>query len=137
VVVNSDFDFANIFNKVVDTQEHKTFITSRNLTCSYYISPRDTWHANKSAILFLQGCPDEAYLWDGIVSNLKDVTNGFIIPGLLGYGVTSKHLDPTPYRLKSMAEDMIELLDNEKVSSTIPTGQLGLIARSQVLSSPP
>jgi soluble epoxide hydrolase / lipid-phosphate phosphatase len=70
----------------------------------------------------LHGWPDDAFLWEKIVSSLKEVTNPLLIPDLLGYSGTSKPVDAAKYSSKAMADDLLEILDHENIKSVISTG---------------
>ncbi|KAI1860125.1 hypothetical protein JX265_010049 [Neoarthrinium moseri] len=101
----------------MDLCEHKSVITRRGFTLSYYVSKPN----NAGPTLLLQhGFPDDARLWDGIVKHLS--LYHLIIPDLLGYSDTSKPTDPTAYNYVDHTGDIVEILDAENVNKVVSVG---------------
>ncbi|KAI0465542.1 Alpha/Beta hydrolase protein [Xylaria cf. heliscus] len=82
--------------------------------------------------LLLHGYPSSCYDWRHQIRSLRASGYGVIAPDLLGYGDSSKPVDPAAYRMKSMALHMAELLDIENVSRCVAVGHdwgCGLLSR--------
>jgi soluble epoxide hydrolase / lipid-phosphate phosphatase len=101
----------------MDSLEKKTLTTSRGFTFTYYISPP----ANAQlTLILLHGFPDEAVLWNGVVSKLKPCR--LIVPDLLGYAGTSKPTDPVAYNYADHSKDLVEILDAEGIEKVVSIG---------------
>jgi len=57
-----------------------------------------------------------------VIPHLTQLRLRIIVPDLLGYGGTSKPLDPELYNYRQMAEDVMEILDRERIDKIIPIG---------------
>lgn len=77
---------------------------------------------DKPYILFLHGWPSSAYDWRHQIVYFKEKGYGIIAPDLLGYGGTDKPTEVEAYRAKAMAEEVIELLNCEKVETVLGVG---------------
>lgn len=89
--------------------KHHTLSTSH--TYNYvYQAPASSSH---TSILFLHGFPSSCYDWRHQISYFTDKGYGVLAPDLLGYGGTSKPAATEKYKLKSMAAEIVELLDHE------------------------
>lgn len=101
----------------MDLLEHKTFQVSRGFTYSYYISePKDP----KPTLLLQHGFPDDAHLWSAIVPRLTQYR--VIVPDLLGYSGTSKPTDPHAYTYDKLSDDLMEILDAERIDKVVSIG---------------
>ncbi|KAI1453928.1 alpha/beta-hydrolase [Annulohypoxylon moriforme] len=101
----------------MDSLQHKTLQTSRGFTYSYYVSnPANPKHT----ILFQHGFPDHAHLWDGIASRLTEYR--LVVPDLLGYGGTSKPTDLAAYKASGHVQDMVDILNEERIDKVISVG---------------
>ncbi|GIJ98225.1 hypothetical protein Aspvir_000340 [Aspergillus viridinutans] len=69
--------------------------------------------ASRATILFLHGFPSSCYDWRHQIHHFIKQGYGVLAPDLLGYGGTSKPTGVEEYKLKSMAKEIIELLDHE------------------------
>lgn len=69
--------------------------------------------ASRTTILFLHGFPSSCYDWRHQIHHFIKLGYGVLAPDLLGYGGTSKPTAVEEYKLKSMAREIIELLDHE------------------------
>ena len=69
--------------------------------------------SNKPNILFLHGFPSSSFDWRHQVAYFSALGYGILTPDLLGYGQTSKPLDPASYGGKRMASELAELLEFE------------------------
>ncbi|GFF79514.1 isoform 2 of bifunctional epoxide hydrolase 2 [Aspergillus udagawae] len=68
---------------------------------------------SRATILFLHGFPSSCYDWRHQIHQFIELGYGVLAPDLLGYGGTSKPTGVEEYKLKSMAKEIIELLDHE------------------------
>lgn len=101
--------------------ERGSFTTARSLTYAYYSSTNPV-DDDKPAVLLLHGFPDSAQLWSEIVTYLTDLPYRILVPDILGHGGTSKPTNASEYNSKSMADDMVELLDAEHIKNVIAVG---------------
>lgn len=76
----------------------------------------------KPTIFLLHGFPSSSYDWHFQVSSSEDLEYGVIVPDLLGYGDTDKPKSLERYRFKSMAADLVQILDHEAVEKVIGVG---------------
>jgi soluble epoxide hydrolase/lipid-phosphate phosphatase len=77
-----------------------------------YISPKSK---ELSTILLLHGFPSSCYDWRHQIDYFSQRGYGILAPDLLGFGGSSKPNDINEYRAKVMANDVIELLDQENI----------------------
>jgi soluble epoxide hydrolase / lipid-phosphate phosphatase len=103
----------------MDSLVQKTHTTSRSYTYAYYVKLSTT---KKPTLLFTHGFPDNAHLWTAQVSHFLALGYGCIVPDCLGYGGSSKPADLEAYNAKGMADDMVEILDTEKVDRAVLVG---------------
>ncbi|KAL4874702.1 Alpha/Beta hydrolase protein [Aspergillus karnatakaensis] len=113
----------------MDRLARKQATTSRGYTYTYYHLPqsldtRTSTNAQipKPTLLLLHGFPDTHALWSRLLPSLLPTGYPLLIPDLLGYGDTSKPLTPEAYNSKSMATDLINILDHENITKIIPIG---------------
>ena len=83
-----------------------------------HVEPKD----NKPYILFLHGFPDSSYGWRRQIPYFQERGYGLIVPDLLGYGGSDKPKDVEAYRMKKMAQDLIDFLDAHKIEQVIGIG---------------
>lgn len=102
--------------------QRKTLVTQRSLKYTYYVSPGGESTKQHPALFFIHGFPDSARLWTGVVDALCDMPNKFIIPDCLGYAGTDKPDDTSLYAYQGQADDLAEILHNEKAEFTIIIG---------------
>lgn len=76
----------------------------------------------KPFLLFLHGYPSSSYHWHNQVKQCISAGYGMIAPDLLGYGDTSKPTDIAAYDNTIMAKHIIEILDQERVSTVVGIG---------------
>lgn len=105
----------------MDQLERKTFTTSRNLTYTYYGTPKSNG-SDRPTLLLQHGFPDDHNLWAQVLPALLALPHPIIAPDLLGFNGTSKPTDPSMYNSKAMSDDLIEILDHEVVRSIISVG---------------
>jgi soluble epoxide hydrolase/lipid-phosphate phosphatase len=99
--------------------EKKTLKTSRGYTYTYYTAKGDE---SLPTLFFQHGWPDHAGMWEDVATSLRSTKHPIIIPDLLGYDGTDKPTDPAEYRWSAMTQDLIEIIDTEKVSKVISIG---------------
>lgn len=103
----------------LDPESYKDLKTSRAFNYHYYIAgPKE----GKPALLFLHGFPSTSRDWKPLIDFFQPQGYGIIAPDLLGYGGTDKPVEVEVFRLKLMVEDIIEILDAEKVERVIVIG---------------
>ena len=103
----------------MDPTAYKNLTVSRGFNYHYFISPpRD----NKPTILFLHGFPSTSSDWRHQAKFFRDQGYGVVAPDLLGYGGTSKPLDPAEYSQSLITKDVIDILDEEKIDKVISVG---------------
>ncbi|KAF7585117.1 hypothetical protein BBP40_012378, partial [Aspergillus hancockii] len=73
-------------------------------------------------ILLLHGFPSTSYDWRHQIVHFTDQGYGILAPDLLGYGGTSKPTNVTAYKTKSMASEIIEILDHEGIAKVHGVG---------------
>jgi soluble epoxide hydrolase / lipid-phosphate phosphatase len=105
----------------MDRALYKAHTISRGITYAYYFSPpKDKQHT----ILFLHGFPSTSYDWHKQVAFFVSRGYGVLAPDMLGYGGTDKppveELDK--YIPTFIAEDLVELLEKEKVGRAVAIG---------------
>jgi Predicted hydrolases or acyltransferases (alpha/beta hydrolase superfamily) len=108
-----------------------SFKVSRGLTYSY-IHLKPSVESPKPYILFLHGFPSIAQEWHCQIEHFGNLGYGVIAPDLLGYGQTSRPLDPSLYRLKHMSQDIVDILDHEGIDVAHGVGHdwgTGLLSR--------
>lgn len=76
----------------------------------------------KPYILFYHGFPSSSYDWRLQISHVSGRGYGLIVPDLLGYGGTDKPKEATAYRLKKMSEEVVDILDANKIEKVIGFG---------------
>ncbi|KAF5372159.1 hypothetical protein D9758_004952 [Tetrapyrgos nigripes] len=94
----------------------KDLNVSRGLNYHYYAVPADT---GKPTLLFLHGFPSTSYDWRHQVAFFQDKGYGLLVPDMLGYGGTSKPLDPQLYVSSLVTRDIIDILDAESIEQAV------------------
>lgn len=111
----------------MDASLYKTHTTSRGIKYKYYFSPAQS---GQRTLLFLHGYPSTSDDWHKQVPFFKEKGYGILVPDMLGYGGTDK---PTreeleKFGLSLIAQDMVDLLEHEKVGSAVSIGHDGYIS---------
>ena len=106
----------------MDQLEKKTLRVSRGFTYTYYTSPPSKSDFERPTLLLNHGFPDSAYLFQDVVPLLSGLPYRVLIPDLLGYAGTSKPTDPALYTKKAICDDVIEIVDAEKISKVVSIG---------------
>ncbi|KAB8231984.1 alpha/beta fold hydrolase [Aspergillus alliaceus] len=97
-------------------KSHTPKSTPHNHTYSYthhHPSPSPSHSPPRPTILLLHGFPSTSYDWRHQIPHLTTLGYGILAPDLLGYGLTSKPTNLNAYKTKSMAAEIISLLDAE------------------------
>ncbi|KAF7311282.1 Esterase/Lipase [Mycena kentingensis (nom. inval.)] len=97
----------------------KQIITQRGLTYGYHFTAAAE---GKPTLLLLHGFPTPAYVWAKTIAFFEPLGFGIVAPDLLGYGGTDKPTDPKVYIGTGLAQDVVDILDAEKVESVIAVG---------------
>ncbi|EJD04163.1 alpha/beta-hydrolase [Fomitiporia mediterranea MF3/22] len=104
----------------MDSAAYRDFKTSRGFTYHYFFSPPTD--ANRITLLFCHGFPSSSYDWRRQVAFFKEKGYGLVVPDLLGYGGTDRPTTAESYRMSVMAQDLVEILDHEKVTDIVAIG---------------
>jgi len=97
----------------------KTLNTSRGLQYTYWVQSSTE---KKVALLLQHGFPDDHDLWINILPYLIPLGHPIIVPDLLGYGETAKPSDAKEYNIKSLSNDLMDILDREGYQHAISIG---------------
>lgn len=103
----------------MDAAKYKTTGTSRGFTYQYYFS---TARQGKPTLLFCHGFPSTNKHWEKIASFFEKEGYGIIVPDMLGYGGTSKPLEPEAYIASGLTKDLVEILDAENIEQAVIVG---------------
>lgn len=96
---------------------YKKTATTRGLCYLYLaIPPTDV---SKPTLLFLHGFPSTSQDWHFQIQHFHSKGFGIIVPDLLGYGGTDKPTDAASYKMELMAQDIVDLVDNENATQVI------------------
>ena len=88
-----------------------------------YIYVKDSGSSNsKPTLLFLHGFPSSLYSWRHQIAYFSQQGYDIVAPNLMGYGKTYSPLDKDKYKIKSMVEHLVVLLDYLDVNSVIVIG---------------
>ncbi|KAL5535342.1 hypothetical protein ACEPAF_3436 [Sanghuangporus sanghuang] len=101
----------------MDPALYRDFKASRGFTYHYYFSPPKD--STKRTILFCHGFPSSSYDWHPQVSFFKKEGYGLIVPDLLGFGGTAKPTTAETYKMSFMVQDIIDILEHEKLTNII------------------
>ncbi|KAI0746357.1 alpha/beta-hydrolase [Daedaleopsis nitida] len=99
-------------------EEHRynTVTVRRGHLYRYYYSPPGQ---RKLVLLFLHGFPSSSYDWHKQVVYFEALGYGTLVPDLLGAGGSTKPLEPTEFRLNSMSEDIVDVLESAGVERVV------------------
>ncbi|KAK1856372.1 putative epoxide hydrolase [Colletotrichum chrysophilum] len=106
----------------MDTLIQKQLISSRSLQYNYYTSPNLNDSTADPVLVLFHGFPDSASVWAPVVTLLVAVGFRLMIPDLLGYAGTSKPWNVSFFNSSAMANDIIEILDQEGVANFVSVG---------------
>ncbi|EAU86125.1 hypothetical protein CC1G_03336 [Coprinopsis cinerea okayama7 len=100
----------------MDSSHYKRLTVSRGFTYNYYVSPASD---GKPTLLFLHGFPSTAQDWRRQVAHFKPKGYGLIVPDMLGYGDTDKPLEASDYVGSRLAQDVLDIVENEGVERVV------------------
>lgn len=96
------------------------------------IRPQD---ASKPTVLFLHGFPSSSYDWRHQIYYFAPKGYGILAPDLLGYGGTDKPESVEAYKFRTMAADIIAILDHEGVERVHAVGHdFGSLLLSRIIN---
>ncbi|KAI9037438.1 alpha/beta hydrolase [Aspergillus affinis] len=107
-----------------------TLSTSHTYTYIHH-PPRNPSHPT-TTFLFLHGFPSSSYDWRHQIAFFISQGHGVLAPDLLGYGGSSKPVSLDAYRARSMAAEIVEILDHEGLDQVHAVGHdmgCGLLSR--------
>ncbi|KAG2089864.1 Alpha/Beta hydrolase protein [Suillus discolor] len=99
--------------------KYKDIVTSRGLTYHYLSLPAVD---DKPTLLFIHGFPSISYDWYHQINYFSKRGFGVVAPDMLGYGGTSKPTDMSFFLHTAIAQDLLDILDAEKVQKAIAVG---------------
>ncbi|EWG50671.1 hypothetical protein FVEG_16674 [Fusarium verticillioides 7600] len=97
----------------------QTFTARSGNVYSYIFIPPTS---QSTTLLFLHGFPSTLTDWVHQIQHFSSEGYGVIALDLLGYGESSKPTDVHAYRLKSMGDEVIELLDHLNLKTIVGIG---------------
>ncbi|KAF8999696.1 alpha/beta-hydrolase [Cyathus striatus] len=100
----------------MNSSTQKTITTQRGYTYAYYYTPS---YKGKPTILLLHGFPCTSSTWSPQFNFLKEHGYGVVVPDMLGYGGTDKPSDAEAYKGKDLAQDVIDVLDEERLQNVV------------------
>lgn len=100
----------------MDPSRYKTVKTKRGFVYNYYSSSPQQ---DKPVLLFLHGYPSTSSEWATFVAFFEKRGYGAIVPDLLGFGRTDKPTDPKFYVSTGLVDDVVDILDVEKVDQVV------------------
>ncbi|KAB8221466.1 Alpha/Beta hydrolase protein [Aspergillus novoparasiticus] len=105
------------------TKNHTPPKTQHTYTYTHHPpSPQEDGNNPKPTILLLHGFPSTSYDWRHQIPYLSSLGYGVIAPDLLGYGGTSKPTNLAAYKTKSMAAEIISILNAEGIDKVHAVG---------------
>ncbi len=102
----------------MNPEHFKHVKTQRGFTYRYCFSAP----AEGKPLFFSHGFPSGSYLWLKQVAYFEPLGYGLVVPDLLAYGGTDKPTDPKFYVGSGLAQDIVDILDAEKVYKVIAIG---------------
>ncbi|WQF79204.1 Putative alpha/beta hydrolase-1, epoxide hydrolase [Colletotrichum destructivum] len=98
----------------------KTLDVSRGFSYTYYTTPAQ---GSQPTLILFHGWPDTARLWAGLINDhLLPLGYGVVALDGLGYGESSKPIDPRVYACDGLAADAVEILDAEGLKKVVSFG---------------
>jgi pimeloyl-ACP methyl ester carboxylesterase len=98
---------------------YKDILTSRGLTYHCLSLPAV---GDKPTLLFVHGFPSTSYDWYHQINYFSERGFGVVAPDMLGYGGSSKPTDASLFLHTAIAQDLLDILDAEKVQNAIAVG---------------
>ncbi|TFY78138.1 hypothetical protein EWM64_g5874 [Hericium alpestre] len=103
----------------MDPSGYKKYTTSRGLTYNYYAAKASP---GKPTLVFVHGWPSSSWDWRKQVAFFQPKGYGLIVPDMLGYSGTDKPTDPKLYVGSALAQDVMNIMDNEGVGKAVLVG---------------
>ncbi|KAN0091297.1 Alpha/Beta hydrolase fold [Tylopilus felleus] len=104
----------------MDEVQSKFKKTSRNFVYHYLFSPASP---QKPTFLFIHGFPSTSYDWYHQINYFQPRGYGLVVPDLVGFGETEpKSTDPADFLHTAIAQDLLDILDEEGVQNVIAVG---------------
>lgn len=97
----------------------RKFLTSRGYHYSYVFVPGSP---DRPVLLFIHGWPSHIDDWIFQIRHFAARGYGIMVPDMLGYGDSSAPSETRAYRLRFLAQDLAELLDQEQVQRVVGIG---------------
>ena len=104
---------------MLSLDKYKDVTTTRGYKYHYYYALAQ---GTKPTLLFTHGFPSSSQDWHRVVPHFEQQGYGIIVPDTLGYGGTDKPTDPIAYKATSLAKDIVEIIDAEKLGKVIAVG---------------
>ena len=115
----------------MDASKYKDCITRRGLKYHYYHVPAAS---GKPTLLFLHGFPSTSFDWHRQVEHFEPKGYGLIVPDCLGYGGTAKPREYEAYTDKLLADDIIDVVNEEKPEILVGIGHDWYVCSDQPLT---
>ncbi|KAG0652016.1 Lipid-phosphate phosphatase [Hyphodiscus hymeniophilus] len=93
---------------------NKTLTLASGTRYAYFHYP-----GSKQTLLFLHGFPSTSHDWRFQIAYFRSRGYGIVAPDLLGYGGSSKPLNPEAYLGSIMSADIISILDHEGITGPV------------------
>ncbi|CAF3412212.1 unnamed protein product [Rotaria socialis] len=87
-----------------------------------HVKASDNGNTSKTTFLFLHGFPSSLHCWRHQIEYFSKQGYGCIAPNLMGYGKTYSPLDKDEYKIKSMVDHIIALLDHLHLEKVFVVG---------------
>lgn len=104
----------------LDPALYRSTVTTRGLKYQYYYAP--AVDASKPTLLLCHGYPSFSQDWRRIAPQLEAKGYGVLAVDMLGYHGTARPLDPHLYLLSRIAQDLVDVLDAEKLDRVVAVG---------------
>ncbi|KAJ3548330.1 hypothetical protein NMY22_g1299 [Coprinellus aureogranulatus] len=98
---------------------YKDHVVSRGYKYHYYFSAAQE---GQPSLLFIHGFPCLSYEWHNQIEYFKAKGYGLVVPDMLGYGGTDKPRESSVYIHSLLAQDLLDILEHEKVAEVFAIG---------------
>ena len=86
-------------------------------------------------LLFIHGFPSSSFDWSRQVAHFQPKGYGLVVPDLIGSGKSSKPVDYREFRLKLIAQDILNILDVEGLMTVVGIGHDWCVSLSEMPSA--
>lgn len=94
-------------------------VTSDKTTYAYVrVDARD----GKPTLLFVHGYPNSSYDWRHQIEYFSQQGYGLVVPDMLGYGDTDKPVEVHKYGVRTVAQQLADILEAENLNKVIAIG---------------